>query len=58
MADLQVLDGILNNGVRVDVCGRDDVRNVAVDEDITRLEAEESGFRNSRIGAAEPDYVC
>jgi hypothetical protein len=58
MGDLKVLNGILNNGIRVDVCRRDDVGNVAVDKNITRLETEESSFGDSRIGAAEPDYVC
>jgi hypothetical protein len=39
--DLEVSNGELNNGKRVDVGGCDDVGNVAVDKDLTRLQAQD-----------------
>lgn len=53
--DAQVLHGVLNNGTRAQVTGVQDIRNVAVNEDVTGLEAQHRGFRASRVGAAEPE---
>ena len=54
---LEVHDGVLDDGEGVDVGGRDDVGDVAVHEDVTGLEAEDSGFGDAGVGAAEPDWV-
>ncbi len=43
--DLEVLDGKLDDGQRVDVRGGQDVGDVAVAEDLARFEAENGGFR-------------
>jgi hypothetical protein len=53
--DFEVHDGVLDHGLRVDVCGRDDVGDVAVDEDVSRVQAENCGFGDAGVGAADPD---
>lgn len=56
VADFQVGDGVFDYSVGIDVCGGDDVGDVAVDEDVTGLETQEGSFGDARVGAAEPDY--
>ena len=53
--DLEVDYGVLDDGRRVDVGSRDDVGNVAVDKDISGLQAEDCCLRAAGVGAAEPD---
>lgn len=55
MADSQVDDGIFDDGVRIDVGGRDYVGDVTVYEDVAGLETEEGGFGDAGIGAPKPD---
>ena len=55
MFDLEVDDGVFDDGRRVDVGGGDDVGDVAVHEDVAGLEAEDGGFGAAGVGAAEPD---
>jgi len=52
-----VYDGVFDHGLRVDVCGRDDVRYISVDEYIAGLETQKSGFGDAGVGAADPDCV-
>ena len=52
--DFQVLDGVLDHRKGVQVRWREDVRDVAVNEDITGLQAEDHCFRASRVRAADP----
>lgn len=52
---LQVGDGVLDDGRGVDVGGGDDVRDVAVDEDVTGLQAQDGGLGAARVRAAKPD---
>jgi len=54
MLDLQVDDSIFDDGVGGKVGGMDDVGNVAVDEDVARLEAENRGLWAPGVGAADP----
>jgi hypothetical protein len=54
--DFEVGDGVLDDGRGVDVGWGDDVGDVAVDEDVAGLEAEDGGFGAARVGAAEPDW--
>jgi hypothetical protein len=53
--DFEMLDGIFDDGRDGDVGGRDDVGDVAVDEDVAGLEAEDGGFGDAGVGAADPD---
>jgi hypothetical protein len=53
--DFEVHDCVLDHGLRVDVCGRYDVRDVAVDEDVSRVQAKNCGFGDAGVGAANPD---
>lgn len=55
MLDLQVRDRILDDGAGVDVGRADDVGDVAVDEDVTGLQAEDRRLGDARVGAAEPE---
>lgn len=48
-------DGVFDDGEDVEVGGGNDVGDVAVNEDLARLETEEGRFGDSRVGAAEPD---
>lgn len=52
--DLQIDDGVFDDGKGVEICGRDDVGDVAVDKDVTWLEAEDRSLRHTGIGATEP----
>lgn len=52
---LQVGDGILDDGRGIDVGGRDDVRDVTVDEDVAGLQAQDGGLGTARVRAAKPD---
>jgi hypothetical protein len=49
MLDFQVLNGVLDNGEGVEVRWGEDVGDVSVDKDITRLQAEDGRFRASRV---------
>lgn len=55
MLHLDVSDGKLNDGQRVDVGGDDDVGDVAVDEGVAWLETENGGFGDAGVGATDPD---
>jgi len=55
--DLEVGHRVLDHGGGVDVGGGDDVGDVAVDEDVAWLEAEDGCLWAARVGAAEPDCV-
>lgn len=52
--DAEVGYGVVDDGERAEVGSVDDVGDVAVGEDITRLHAEQSGLRHTRVGAAQP----
>lgn len=56
MRDFEVYDGIFKDRVVGEVGGRNYVGDVAVDEDVTGLKAEECCFGHTGVGAAEPDY--
>lgn len=53
--NLEMLDGVENYALGVNVGGRDDIGDVSVNKDITGLEAEDGGLRDTRIGAAYPE---
>ena len=53
--DTDDADGVFEHGEEGHVGGVDDVGDVTVREDVAGLEAEECGFRNSRVGAADPE---
>lgn len=55
--DFEVDHGVLDYGLRVDVGWRDDVCDVAVYENVAGVEAEDRGFGDAGVGAADPDYV-
>ncbi|KFY34059.1 hypothetical protein V494_07092 [Pseudogymnoascus sp. VKM F-4513 (FW-928)] len=55
MLDLQVRNRILDNRAGVDVGGADDVGDVAVNKNVTWLQAEDGGLGDARVGAAEPE---
>jgi hypothetical protein len=48
-------DRVLDHGLRVDVRWRDDVGDVAVNEDVTWVQAEDCCFRDAGVGTADPD---
>ena len=48
-------DGVGNDALAVDVGGGQYVCDVAVDEDVTRFETEDGGFRDTGVGAADPE---
>lgn len=54
LLDLEVADGVLDDGEHVGVGGVDDVCDVAVDEDVAGLEAEHGGLGDAGVRAAEP----
>jgi len=53
--NFEVHNGVFNDGGGVDVGGGDDIGDVAVDENVAGLEAEEGGFGDARVGTAEPE---
>ena len=55
--DLEVLDAELNGGQQGDVGRVDNVGDVAQDEDLTRLLAQDSGLGDARVAAADPQDV-
>jgi len=55
--DLEVSNGELNDGKRVDVGGCDDVGNVAVDENLARLQTQNGGFGDTRVSASDPENL-
>ena len=55
MLHLDVLDGVGDHALAADVGGGQDVGDVAVDEDVAGVEAEEGGFGDAGVGAAEPE---
>lgn len=55
MFDLEVYNRVFDHGCGVEVAGLDDVCDVAVHEDVSRLEAEDCGFRAAGVGAADPE---
>lgn len=48
-------NGIFDNGRGVNIGRGDDVRDIAVNEDVTGLEAQESSFGDAGIGASKPE---
>lgn len=52
---LEVGDGVGDDALAVDVGGGQDVGDVAVHEDVARLEAEDGGFGDAGVGAADPE---
>lgn len=55
--DFQVHDCVFDHSHRVYIGCGDDIGNVAVDEYIARLEAQECSFGNPRIRTTQPDYI-
>lgn len=55
MFDLKILDCILDDRQRVEVGRSQDVGNVAVNEDVTGLKAENGRLWASRVRAAYPE---
>ena len=55
--DLEVSNGELNNGKRVDVGGCDDVGDVAVDENLARLQAQNGRLGDTRVGTSDPENL-
>lgn len=53
--DFQVLHGVLDDGQRIEVRGDEDVGDVAVDEDVAGVEAEDGGFWAAGVGTADPE---
>lgn len=53
--DLEVGEGVGDDGLGAEVRGRQDVGDVAVDEDVAGPEAEDGGFGDAGVGAAEPE---
>jgi len=53
--DFQVHDGVFDHGARAEVAGVDDVGDVAVHEDVARLQAHDGCFRDARVGASDPE---
>lgn len=54
--DSKMDDGVLDNSRGVDVRGRDNICNIAVNKNITRLETENGRLWAAGIRAAKPDY--
>lgn len=50
-----MLDGVGDHALAADVGRRQDVGDVAVHEDVARVEAEEGGLGDAGVGAAEPE---
>ncbi len=55
MFHFQKRDRVRDDGLRVQVRRGQDVGDVAVDEDVARLEAEDGGFGDAGVGAADPE---
>lgn len=55
MFDLEVRDGVGDDALAVDVGGGENIGDVAVDEDVAGLEAEDGGFGDAGVGAADPE---
>jgi len=47
VSDLEILDGVLDDRQRVDVGWDENIGNVAVAEDISRLKSEDGGLRTA-----------
>lgn len=52
--DFEMLDGKLDDRARAEVTGVEDICDIAVHEDIARVQAQEGGFGASRVRAAQP----
>lgn len=55
--DFEVSDGELDDRERVDVGGGDNIGDVAVDKDLTRLEAENGCLGDAGVGASNPENL-
>ena len=55
MLDFQMHDGIADDAERVQVAPVQNIGDIAVHEDIAGLEAQERGFRDAGVGAADPE---
>lgn len=59
MLDLEVLNSILNDRKTVQVGWDQDVGDVTVAEDVTRLKTQDGRFRATRVGTSNPkDLGC
>lgn len=57
MLNLEMGDGVFDDGGRAEVGWVEDVADVSVHEDITRFQAEEGGFGAASVGAANPENL-
>ena len=53
--DLEVRDGVRDDGLAVEVRGGQHVGDVAVDEDVAGPEAEDGGLGDAGVRAADPE---
>ena len=53
--DFEMVDGVVDDGAGGQISRVHDVGDVAVHEDIARVEVEEGGLRAARVGAADPE---
>jgi hypothetical protein len=56
MLHLDIADGELEKGAGVEVGGVDNVGDITVDKYIARLETQDGGFWDARVGTTNPDY--
>ena len=54
MFDFKVYDSIFNDGSRIHISRMEDIGDVPVYKDIARLETEDGGFGDPRVGTADP----
>jgi hypothetical protein len=57
VVDSQMADGVLDDGARAEIAGVQDIGNIPMDEDITRLQAENKSLGASRIRATDPENL-
>ena len=55
MLDLEVFHCILDDRKRIEVRGRQNICNITMNEDITGLQAKDSRFGASGVGASYPE---
>ena len=53
----EVSDGIFKHGVRVQIRGRDKVADIAVDEDLSRLQTHDGVDRDTAVRASEVEVA-
>jgi len=57
LLDLQICHRVLDDARGVDVAGLDDVGDVAMDEELAGLAVADGRFRDSAVGASDPEYL-